>query len=403
MPDLEKNMSKLNCISLFSGGGGLDLGLEAAGFETLVVTDVDQHSCAALEKNKAVSMTMSKPFLQKAQIVCDDVKNLSGEFLLQKAGLASGELDLLAGGPPCQAFSVFGKRKGRDDARGMLAYTYLRLISELRPKVFIFENVYGMMTVEGGSVFADLKEKLSQPSPTLKYHLSVLRVNAVDFGVPQFRDRVFIIGALKERYIEELKPIFFKKNKLLSNSILPWRTVSDGLRGLPKMGTSHCFNHVGRKHSQRIIDRYKSMKFGERDSKTRINKLNPDRPSFAIIVGSDAGGGKGHIHPYEPREVTPRESARMQCFPDWWWFSGTGRHPIRQVGNAVPSLLGAAVGREVLLKIFGGEPNSLFEIINILNQTHLFSKDELEFLKEFDHRGKPGVHHLPIQELTPCL
>jgi DNA (cytosine-5)-methyltransferase 1 len=398
VPDLEKNMSKLNCISLFSGGGGLDLGLEAAGFETLVVTDVDQHSCAALEKNKAVSMTMSKPFLQKAQIVCDDVKNLSGEFLLQKAGLASGELDLLAGGPPCQAFSVFGKRKGRDDARGMLAYTYLRLISELRPKVFIFENVYGMMTVEGGSVFADLKEKLAQPSPTLKYHLSVLRVNAVDFGAPQFRDRVFIIGALKEHYITELKPIFFKKNNLLSNSILPWRTVSDGLRHLPKMGTSQCFNHIGRKHSQRIIDRYKSMQFGERDSKTRINKLNPERPSFAIIVGSDAGGGKGHIHPYEPREVTPRESARMQCFPDWWWFSGTGRHPIRQVGNAVPSLLGAAVGREVLLKIFGGKPNSFFKIITLLDQTHLFSNDELECLKEFDHLGKSSAHHSPTQE-----
>ena len=396
-------MSKLNCISLFSGGGGLDLGLEAAGFETLIATDIDEHSCAALEKNREGSKTRSKPFLQKAQIICEDVNNLSGEFLLREAGLKSGELDLLAGGPPCQAFSVFGKRKGREDSRGMLAYTYLRLISELRPKAFIFENVYGMMTVEGGSVFEDLKKKLSQPSPTLRYHLSILRVNAVDFGAPQFRDRVFIIGALEDYKIDELTPIFFKKNDLLSNSTMPWRTVSDGLRDLPKIGTSCCFNHVGRKHSQRIIDRYKSMKFGERDSKTRINKLNPERPSFAIIVGSDAGGGKGHIHPYEPREVTPRESARMQCFPDWWWFSGTGRHPIRQVGNAVPSLLGAAVGREVLLKIFGKEPKSIFEIIKLLDQTHLFLRDELEFLKEFDHHGKSGNLLSPTQESNACL
>ena len=138
----ELTMVVRNCISLFSGGGGLDLGLEAAGFETLLASDIDEHSCRSLEKNKRNARALKKPFLQNAKILCEDANDLQGASVLKLAGLNVGELDLLAGGPPCQAFSVFGKRKGRADPRGMLAYTYLRLISELKPKAFIFENVY---------------------------------------------------------------------------------------------------------------------------------------------------------------------------------------------------------------------------------------------------------------------
>lgn len=130
--------------------------------------------------------------------------------------------------------------------------------------------------------------------------------------------------------------------------------------------------HVGRKHSERIIDRYKSLVFGERDPKTRINKLNPHKPSYTIIVGSDAGGGKGHVHPYEPREVTPRESARIQTFPDWWEFSGTGRHIIRQVGNAVPPLFASILAQHVYKEIFGGK-----DVLSFDNMVELL---ELEFL-----------------------
>lgn len=396
-------MAYRNCISLFSGGGGLDLGLEAAGFETLVASDIDEHSCRSLEINKINSSALKKPFLQNAQILCEDANNLEGEALLKKARLKVGELDLLAGGPPCQAFSVFGKRKGREDPRGMLAYTYLRLISELKPKAFLFENVYGMLTVEGGAVFEDLKEKLSKPAPDLDYKLTIIRANAVDYGVPQFRDRIFIIGSRDGSEVKGLKALCFPKNDLLSNSEITWRTVENGLKYLPPMGAKRTYNHTGRNHSQRIIDRYNSMKYGERDSKTRINRLDPDRPSYTIIVGSDKGGGKGHIHPYEPREVTPRESARMQCFPDWWEFSGTSRHPIRQVGNAVPSLLAAAVGKAILQDIFSDSSRSYFEIIELLDQTHLFSNSELELLKVFDLCDKQVSPRFPKPELVPCL
>lgn len=110
------------------------------------------------------------------------------------------------------------------------------------------------------------------------------------------------------------------------NGRKPFNTAGIALGGLPTpitdwKGDTFLNGHVGRKHSQRIIDRYGALSFGERDHKTRINRLNPEKPSYTIIVGSDAGGGKGHVHPYEPREVTPRESARIQTFPDWWQFS----------------------------------------------------------------------------------
>jgi DNA (cytosine-5)-methyltransferase 1 len=122
------------------------------------------------------------------------------------------------------------------------------------------------------------------------------------------------------------------------------------------------------------------MDFGERDHYTRINKLNPSRPSFTIIVGSDAGGGKGHINPFQPREVTPRESARLQCFPDWWGFCGTSRHPIRQVGNAVPTLAALCIGRKILFELFDCQPRTYREGVELLDQQHLFTAKELAHL-----------------------
>lgn len=376
---------QLKCISLFSGGGGLDLGLEAAGFETVLATDIDEHSCNALRRNKEYCAKSEKPFLANAEIVCEDITRLSGEQLLKIAKLKRGELDLLAGGPPCQAFSVFGKRQGASDPRGQLVFHYLRLIAEIQPKAFVFENVAGLLTVDKGQIFKELVQRLSAPEDGLRYKLSIHRVNASDYGVPQYRDRIIIIGSLEGKSIIEIEKITGNGSDLLSNTI-PTRTVRDGLRGLPPMGHKRSHNHTGREHSERIRTRYDEMAFGERDSFTRINRLDPGRPSYAIIVGSNAGGGKGHVHPFEPREVTARESARMQCFPDWWWFSGTSRHPIRQVGNAVPTLLGYAVGRQVMIDIFDMKPKPIVEAIKLLGQSHLFSKAELKTLQTFDHQ-----------------
>ncbi len=132
-------------ISLFSGGGGLDLGLEAAGFSTVLATDVDLHSCATLRRNRDHAKKAGKSFLQNGLVLEKDINEVTSEELMEKANVSyGGEIDLLAGGPPCQAFSVFGKRLGREDPRGKLVYQYLRMLKELGPKSFVFENVYGL-------------------------------------------------------------------------------------------------------------------------------------------------------------------------------------------------------------------------------------------------------------------
>jgi DNA (cytosine-5)-methyltransferase 1 len=151
-----------------------------------------------------------------------------------------------------------------------------------------------------------------------------------------------------------------------------YRTVKEILKNLSEPEFTTLPNHKGRIHSQRIIERYAALEFGQRDSKTRINKLHPDRPSFTIVVGSDAGGGKGHIHPYAPRELTPRESARIQTFPDFWEFSGTSRHPIRQIGNAVPPLFSALIASHIRQYIFNDSTRLTYEsAINYLGLDYL--------------------------------
>jgi DNA (cytosine-5)-methyltransferase 1 len=370
--------SELPMVSLFSGAGGLDLGLEAAGFNTVLATDIDTHSCATLNWGKAASVDKPVPFLRYANIVCQNITSDGmAELILNSTGYRQGEIALLAGGPPCQAFSVFGQRRGRSDPRSQLAFHYLHLLEAIRPKAFVFENVYGLLTIEKGQIFQELCEKLALPGKGAQYQLSFFREDAVNFGVPQFRDRVFIIGDRDGKTMRPFQPLTGEGKGTLFENLLPWRTVRDAFEGLPPIDSPYPANQVGRVHSDRIKDRYASLRPGERDHHTRINKLDLGRPSFTIIVGSDKGGGKGHVHPTEPREVTPRESARIQTFPDWWAFSGTSRHPIRQVGNAVPPLLAAAVGNEIRDQIFAAGRQDFATVLEALGQEHLFSKREL--------------------------
>lgn len=361
---------QLSLVSLFSGAGGLDLGLEAAGLHTLYASDIDEHSCRTLQAGKQHSIDQGRPFLRDAIVEQADICDTSGDTILSQIGLQRGELDVLAGGPPCQAFSVMGRRQGRMDPRGKLPEEYVRVLAELAPRVFVFENVYGLLTIDGGAVFEDICEVLASPAPDLTYKLSVFRLNAADYGVPQKRDRVIVVGSRDGRSLDEIPRV----TAFSGDAGLKPRTVQDAFRGLPAIGNGLA-NHIGRVHSERIIDRYRNLSYGERDPKTRINKLNPEQPSFAIIVGSDKGGGKGHVHPFEPREVTPRESARIQTFPDWWEFSGTSRHPIRQVGNAVPPLMAACIGREIVEKLLDGERPTFSAMAKSLGQAHLFEAD----------------------------
>ncbi|MEB3278598.1 MAG: DNA cytosine methyltransferase [Lyngbya sp.] len=335
--------SCIPAISLFSGGGGMDIGLEVAGFKTYCCVEKDPHSCITLRSNRDWgAKTDVHSFLEKAVVLEDNICNVSDKRILEATSLKKEDVSLVYGGPPCQAFSVFGKRKGLEDERGVLLWEFVRIVNELTPEAFILENVSGLKTYNQSSVFQQLQDRLSQSG---KYTVSFHHYELADFGIPQFRKRIFLIGSRRGINVPPMTPTHGVLMK-------PYRTVREVLENLGEPGFINLPNHKGRVHSQRIIDRYASLEFGQRDPNTRINKLHPDRPSFTIVVGSDAGGGKGHIHPYMPREVTPRESARIQTFPDFWEFSGTSRHPIRQVGNAVPPLFAALLAAHIRKYLF---------------------------------------------------
>lgn len=365
-------VQKINTLSLFAGGGGLDLGFSAAGYNVFCSSDIDSYSCKTLESNQG-----KRCYFPVHKVICDDVTNLTANKIVELAG---GEaVDFIIGGPPCQAFSVFGRRKGLEDPRGNLVFQYARLVKELKPQGFLFENVFGLKTIHGGQLYTELIDVLSFDG---EYTISAHEYEVADFGVPQFRKRLFFIGHRNGGNIPLMSSTHVADGNLLFNGYHLYKTVSQALSNLPEPITDWKIepamnSHVGREHGTDIIKRYASLKFGERDSKTRINKLNPDKPSYTIVVGSDKGGGKGHVHPFSPREVTPRESARIQTFPDWWEFSGTGRHVIRQVGNAVPPLFAAQIAAHVASHIFG--------IRNEMDSNDFIDKLELSFLKEDDH------------------
>jgi len=373
---------KLPVISVFSGAGGLDLGLEATGiFETRCCLEIDSHSCITLRHNRREGRRNgTHDFLSNAVVLKKDAWQVEGEILLRAARLRRGQVALLVGGPPCQSFSVFGRRRGMDDPRGNLMWRFVSYVKALEPECFWLENVPGLLTVDGGETFKQVLQALKSIQP---YEVKYYVVEAADYGVPQYRKRVFILGSRSGIELPDNLPELLAThggteqpkgdNVQMEIERLPRVCVKHGLAGLPEeLGTVH--NHVGRKHSDEIKNRYRNLRLGERDSATRINRLHPDRPSYTIIVGSDKGGGKGHVHPFQPREVTPRESARMQTFPDFWYFSGTSRHPIRQVGNAVPPVLAAVWAKHVALNLFG-IPLSMVrttdEMLVSLGQTHL--------------------------------
>ena len=347
-----------NVVALFSGGGGIDLGFAAAGFNIRLSTDIDHFSCNTLQNNQK-----KRKIYPEHQVLEESISNLDGKAILKNAGISKHEVDVLVGGPPCQSFSVFGRRKGLADERGGLVWEFHRIVEDLRPRVFVFENVYGIQSVHGGRVFRDLKNRFSCGG---KYNLSIETYEMADYGIPQWRKRVFIIGVRGNKAPPRLVKQYGDEEDLF-----PFNTVGKALKGMPPPGQI-LPNHRMRNHGPEIIKRYGEMPFGKRDNRTRINKLYPNKPSFTIVVGSDKGGGKGHVHPFQAREVTPRESARLQTFPDWWEFDGNVRHMIRQVGNAVPPLFAAQIAQHV--------GKHIFDFPKTMTVKRLINKIDLGFL-----------------------
>lgn len=325
---IPKNGNGMGYVSVFCGGGGLDLGFSTAGFKPLFSSDVVPAFCDTIHKN-----------LGQHIVEPHDITNLSGETVLSRVG---SPVDVVIGGPPCQSFSILGARKSTGDPRGKLVYEYARFIREIGPQAFLFENVPGILTVNKG---ADWKELLSFFESETGYHIHWTKLNSVWFGVPQIRQRVIAVGFRDQAAYERLK----WPRRFYSES---WEQAQLGMlpprhSGMAFEDVAHLPNHVLREHCERVITRYSQIAPGGRDRKDHTDRVHPERPSGTVLVGSGAGGGRPFIHPAEHRHITVREAARLQSFPDWWEFAGGPTAAYRQVGNAVPPIMAKAVALEI--------------------------------------------------------
>lgn len=317
-------------VSFFSGAGGIDLGFEAVGFKHKLLIEKIDLFCETLKANRPNWSVFNGDVSKK-----DEMINEISKYLL------NDEFEgVFVGGPPCQSFSIAAnqrfsksgdnfKRVGfAHELNGNLLFDYIELIKKFRPKVFLIENVPGLMEIDDGEqlaiAYADLKSagyNLNEPI--------VLRAD--HYYVPQQRVRLFIIGT--------------RTNKSL---ILPhpsdYSMVCGNVFDVPIGSAS---NHITREHSAESVYRYMKLHYGARDQKGRVDRLDPSKPSKTIIAGGNSGGGRSHLHPYFPRTLSVRESARLQTFPDDYVFTGSVARQFTQVGNAVPPVLAAQIAKSI--------------------------------------------------------
>jgi len=314
-------------ISLFSGCAGLDLGFEAAGFRHVALAEKEPISCATVRQNRPDWNVIGPPWLDgdisdRKQILAD---------ILETTQIKLPFEGVLVGGPPCQPFSIASnqrfskagpnfKRTGFEhEDNGPLLFDFIWLLEQLMPRVFLVENVPGLLQIDGGQQLDRAISRLVASGYTVE---EPFVLNAADFGVPQYRQRLFVIGARVDGNFVPPEP----------SGQVPCEAV---LR-LPLNGAP---NHITRMHKAESIQRYMRLGYGERDHLGRVDRLDPRRPSKTVIAGGTRGGGRSHLHPHIPRTLSVRECARLQTFPDEYEFTGPSARQFTQVGNAVPPAL----------------------------------------------------------------
>jgi len=302
-------------LSLFTGAGGLDIGLEMAGLETVVCVDNDPESCKTLRANRPTWSVFE-----------GDIRDFQ----------PSGEFDLVVGGPPCQGFSTAGKGNP-NDPRNFLWKEYFRIVEQVRPLALLLENVAGMANKKNAHHLNEFIEQLGALGYSVNYGI----LNAADFGVPQHRKRLIVLAGLGWK--PEL-PQPDPNRKLVSAK----KAIGDLVRR--KTGV----NHEPNSHAPHVVERWARLAEGEVDPNYRRARIYSDRPSPTIRAGGGHGPKGDHlagfhppIHYSLPRQLTVRESARIQSFPDDWIFQGSKTAQGRQVGNAVAPLLGKAIGESL--------------------------------------------------------
>lgn len=366
-----------NVIDLYAGAGGLSLGAIRAGFDVAAAVEIDPHAISTHVKN-----------FPNVSHVTRDVSKLSGTELLQLADMSSGGVDGLIGGPPCQGFSFIGKRKV-DDGRNDLFVHFFRMVSETRPTFFLAENVPGILNAKYDAIRSNAFDFVREDYVLLP----PIKVKASDYGAPTNRVRIFFFGYDPKRMKknishEDLLPpketekIFVRRALMgLPIDIDPkWTSEEEGWRkvesksdcsslfgrminDLPK-GVGDPFSLeryfernevsgcIGTRHTSVVVERFKSLSYGEQDRVSRAVRLDPDNfcPTLRAGTGIDKGSFSSvrPVHYAFPRVITPREAARLQGFPDWFVFHPTKWHSFRQIGNSVSPIVSQALLTMVL-------------------------------------------------------
>ncbi|AFY43592.1 DNA cytosine methyltransferase [Nostoc sp. PCC 7107] len=382
-------------VDLFAGAGGMSLGFEQAGFDVLAAVEIDPIHCATHEFN-----------FPSCTVLCKSVEDTTGEEIRQRAKIGDREIDAVICGSPCQGFSLMGKRVF-DDPRNSLVFHFHRLVLELQPKYFVMENVRGITVGEHKQILKSLISEFQSHGYQVEENYQVL--NAAHYGVPQSRERLFLLGARRDvklpKYPKAITQIA-KPNQLIKKNALPlsptvWDAIGDIpevenysdllekdwvvaeygkpsdyamiLRGISTLADNYACDRqfdarilsssFRTKHSPTTIQRFQETLQGEREPISRFHKLHPAGVCNTLRAGTDRYRGSftspRPIHPFTPRCITVREAARLHSYPDWFRFHITKWHGFRQVGNSVPPLLAKAVAQEIIrsLKVIPIKPS----------------------------------------------
>lgn len=355
--------NKLIAIDLFCGCGGFSYGFQEAGFEMVLGVDMWKDATVTYKHN-----------FPNANIINEDITKVSTDEILEKAGCKKKEIDVIIGGPPCQGFSLSGKRM-IDDPRNKLYKSFVNLVSEIRPKVFVMENVPGLIRLFGGKV----KEEVLSDFSAIGYSVKVQQLSSEEYGVPQQRKRVFFVGLNKDffessveflfptpTYGDGLNKIITCKDAISDLDFVPddislgedidyQLPPSNDYQKMMRKDSLSIKNHsitIHKEKTKRIIamvpdgGNYKDLPIELQDTR-RVNiawtRMNSEKPCFTIDTGHNH-----HFHYKENRVPTVRESARIQSFPDKFEFIGIKTSQLKQVGNAVPPLMATAIAKQVI-------------------------------------------------------
>ncbi len=353
---------KIRVIDLFSGCGGFSVGFEKAGYRITKAVEFDKEIAASYSHNH-----------KGTKMYAEDIGKIADTDHFSR-----NEAAVIIGGPPCQGFSMAGdrireKKAFINDPRNFLFRHYVEIVKIVRPKVFLLENVKGILSKDGGAIFREIVETFGDPDNFGgdKYYMHFKVCKAVDFGIPQRRERVVVIGALNQDFdidllfetakkrIKKISPDFFNPVSLRDAiSDIPEPTP-DGVAQLLecrspyqeklRTETSLITNHLASKHNDLAIGRMKEIAVGENWTALdedihsvhsgAYGRLDWEQPTMTITTRFDTPAGGRFIHPEYDRTLTPREAARVQSFPDSFVFTGNKTSICKQIGNAVPPKL----------------------------------------------------------------